>query len=152
MRLKILRRLSRNEASVGEIVADVGGTQANVSKHLAILLGSALLGRRKEGTRTFYAIKDPSILRICSIVCDGVERGSADTSDGPPRRRRSEPSTTAGKAIGTGDFLNPATSRVTRSSQPPLPAAQTRTKATLRDGPSPPPPAMPSLRSAGVDP
>lgn len=92
MRLKILRRLSRNEASVGEIVADVGGTQANVSKHLAILLGSALLGRRKEGTRTFYAIKDPSILRICSIVCDGVERGSADTSDGPPRRRRSEPS------------------------------------------------------------
>ena len=72
MRLKILRRLSRSEASVGEIVDDVGGTQANVSKHLAVLLGSALLGRRKQGTRTFYSIRDPSLVKICSIFCDGA--------------------------------------------------------------------------------
>ncbi|MGA7990701.1 MAG: metalloregulator ArsR/SmtB family transcription factor, partial [Thermoanaerobaculia bacterium] len=74
MRLKILRRLARGEASVGEIVADVGGTQANVSKHLAVLRGSALVDRRKDGTRTVYRIADPRLLKICSIVCEGVER------------------------------------------------------------------------------
>src|SRR5450756_253022 len=74
MRLKILRRLFRGEASVGEILEDVGGTQANVSKHLAILHGSALVDRRKDSTRTVYSIADPTLLKICSIVCEGVER------------------------------------------------------------------------------
>jgi DNA-binding transcriptional ArsR family regulator len=81
MRLKILRRLFRSEASVGEILEDVGGTQANVSKHLAILHDSALLDRRKDGTRTVYSIADPTLLKICSIVCEGVERGARDKAD-----------------------------------------------------------------------
>ncbi|MGZ5429957.1 MAG: ArsR/SmtB family transcription factor [Thermoanaerobaculia bacterium] len=81
MRLKILRRLFRSEASVGEILDDVGGTQANVSKHLAVLHGSSLLDRRKDGTRTVYSIADPTLLKICSIVCEGVERGARDKAD-----------------------------------------------------------------------
>lgn len=96
MRLKILRRLSRGEASVGEILDDVGGTQANVSKHLAVLLGSAILGRRKEGTRTVYRIADPMLLRICSIACAGVEREAREKAlailgplGGPPWFQRS---------------------------------------------------------------
>jgi DNA-binding transcriptional ArsR family regulator len=89
MRLKILRRLFRSEASVGEILDEVGGTQANVSKHLAVLHGSALVDRRKDGTRTVYRIADPTLLKICSIVCEGVERGARDKADailGRPRR------------------------------------------------------------------
>lgn len=78
MRLKILRRLARGESSVGEIVGDVGGTQANVSKHLAVLYGSALVSRRKDGTRTVYRIADPTLLKICSIVCEDVEREAHD--------------------------------------------------------------------------
>ncbi len=74
MRLKILRHLARGEASVGEILVDVGGTQANVSRHLAVLHGSALVYRRKDGARTLYRIADPTLLKICSIVCEGVER------------------------------------------------------------------------------
>ncbi len=81
MRLKILRRLFRSDASVGEILDEVGGTQANVSKHLAVLHGSALVGRRKDGTRTVYSIADPTLLRICSIVCEGVERGARHKAD-----------------------------------------------------------------------
>ena len=91
MRLKILRRLFRSEASVNEILEDVGGTQANVSKHLAVLHGSALVDRRKEGTRTVYSIADPMLLKICSIVCEGVERGARDKVDailGRSRRGR----------------------------------------------------------------
>ena len=89
MRLKILRRLFRSEASVGEILDEVGGTQANVSKHLAVLHGSALVDRRKDGTRTVYSIADPTLLKICSIVCEGVERVARDKADailGRPRR------------------------------------------------------------------
>ena len=81
MRLKILRRLFRGEASVNEILEEVGGTQANVSKHLAVLHGSALVGRRKDGIRTVYSIADPTLLKICSIVCAGVERGARDRAD-----------------------------------------------------------------------
>jgi DNA-binding transcriptional ArsR family regulator len=81
MRLKILRRLARGEASVGEVLADVGGTQANVSKHLAVLHSSALVDRHKDGTRTVYRIADPALLKICSIVCEGVERGARDNAD-----------------------------------------------------------------------
>jgi DNA-binding transcriptional ArsR family regulator len=81
MRLKILRRLFRSEASVGEILEKVGGTQANVSKHLAILHGSGLVDRRKDGTRTVYWIADPTLLKICSIVCEGVEREARDRAD-----------------------------------------------------------------------
>jgi ArsR family transcriptional regulator len=80
MRLKILRRLFRGDASVGEILEEVGGTQANVSKHLSVLHGSALVSRRKDGTRTVYRIADPTLLKICSIVCEGVERGARDRS------------------------------------------------------------------------
>ena len=78
MRLKILRRLSRGEASVGEILVDIGGTQANLSKHLAVLHGRALVERRKDGTRTVYRIADPALLKICSLVCEGVERGARE--------------------------------------------------------------------------
>jgi DNA-binding transcriptional ArsR family regulator len=76
MRLKILRRLARGEASVSEILVEVGGTQANVSRHLAVLHGSALVDRRKDGPRTLYRVADPALLAMCSIVCEGVERGA----------------------------------------------------------------------------
>jgi DNA-binding transcriptional ArsR family regulator len=81
MRLKILRRLFQGEASVGEILEAVGGTQANVSKHLAVLHGSSLVDRRKDGTRTVYSIADPTLLKICAIVCEGVERGAREKAD-----------------------------------------------------------------------
>ncbi len=81
MRLKILRRLFRSDASVGEILGEVGGTQANVSKHLSILFGSGLVDRRKNGTRAVYRIADPTLLKICSIVCDGVEREARSKAD-----------------------------------------------------------------------
>ena len=89
MRLRMLQRLFRGPASVGEILETVGGTQANVSKHLAVLHGSSLVDRRKDGTRTVYSIADPTLLKICSIVCEGVERGARDKADailGRPRR------------------------------------------------------------------
>jgi DNA-binding transcriptional ArsR family regulator len=91
-RLKILERLFRSPASVGEILVAVGGTQANVSKHLAILAAGRLVGRRKEGNRTVYWISDPALERICVIVCDAVTRDAhaevRAVAPSRPRRRR----------------------------------------------------------------
>lgn len=74
MRLKILERLFRSAASVGEILDSVGGTQANVSKHLAVLRAGRLVSGRKEGNRTVYSISDPALERLCAVVCDAVSR------------------------------------------------------------------------------
>jgi DNA-binding transcriptional ArsR family regulator len=74
MRLKILERLFRSPASVSEILDASGGTQANVSKHLGVLRSGGLVRRRREGNRIVYWIADPSIERLCAVVCDAVGR------------------------------------------------------------------------------
>ena len=74
MRLKILERLFRSAASVGEILDTVGGTQANVSKHLAVLRAGRLVRGCKEGNRTVYSIADPALERLCAVVCEAVSR------------------------------------------------------------------------------
>lgn len=89
-RLKILERLFRSPASVGEILESVGGTQANVSKHLGVLHAGSLVRRRKAGNRIVYSIADPSLERICAVVCEAVSRNArsdADAVGGRPRRR-----------------------------------------------------------------
>lgn len=63
---------ARGEASVGDLVDAVGGSQANVSKHLGLLLGERMVSRRREGTRAIYRIADPTLIRLCEEVCSGV--------------------------------------------------------------------------------
>lgn len=89
-RLRVLERLFVGPASVTEILEHVGGTQANVSKHLALLHAAGLLSRRKDGNRIVYAISDPTLRKICSIVCAEVERSAKSEADavlGRARRR-----------------------------------------------------------------
>ncbi len=93
MRLKILERLFQSAASVGEILQSSGGTQANVSKHLAVLRASGVVRRRREGARTVYSISDPSIERLCAVVCDAVGREAREDAAAmpampPPKKRR----------------------------------------------------------------
>jgi DNA-binding transcriptional ArsR family regulator len=92
MRLRILERLFRSPASVGDILAAVGGTQANVSKHLGVLHAGGLVRRRRLGLKTVYSIGDPTLERICTIVCDSVSRDAREearavTPSEAPRRR-----------------------------------------------------------------
>ena len=91
-RLRILERLFRSPASVGEILGEVGGTQANVSKHLAVLRSGGLVRRHREGSRTIYRIGDASLERICAAVCDAIGDEAREESEAialsNPRRRR----------------------------------------------------------------
>jgi DNA-binding transcriptional ArsR family regulator len=75
-RLRLLDALhERGEASVSELAAAIGAGHANVSKHLNLLLGERMVGRRRAGQHALYRITDPSLIRICDEVCAGVRDG-----------------------------------------------------------------------------
>jgi len=72
-RVRLLNTMhTKGEASVGELTEAVAGTQANVSKHLNLLLAERMVSRRREGTRAIYRIADPTLIALCDQVCSGV--------------------------------------------------------------------------------
>lgn len=73
LRLKLIHALFAGEKNVSALVAFTGGTQANVSRHLQTMTHEHILSRRKEGLLVFYAISDPSIFKLCELVCGSLE-------------------------------------------------------------------------------
>lgn len=73
MRLKILHTLSDQEMNVSELVTATGANQANISKHLGILLDAGIVSRRKEGLTANYRIVDESIFELCDTVCSRLK-------------------------------------------------------------------------------
>lgn len=73
MRLKILHTLSEKEMNVSELVAATGANQANISKHLGILLDAGVVSRRKEGLTANYRIADETIFELCDTVCSRLK-------------------------------------------------------------------------------
>ena len=64
----------RGEIAVGELVEATAGTQANVSKHLGVLLRERMVTRRRDGQRALYSIADPALIALCDQVCTGVRK------------------------------------------------------------------------------
>lgn len=83
-RLKLLNTLRKGEVSVGELTLAAGCSQANVSKHLALLARSGMVDRRQVGTTVYYGIADPAIFTLCDLVCGQI----ADRLDGHAQLRR----------------------------------------------------------------
>lgn len=74
-RLALLQELKGGAMTVGELVAALPTTQANVSKQLKILHTAGLVDRRKDGTNVYYSICEPAVLDLCKIACDKLNRG-----------------------------------------------------------------------------
>ena len=74
MRIRLLDALRDGEASVLDLTNALGTSQQNVSKHLGVLHGAGLVSRRRDGTRTLYAIADESVFELCETVCGGLRR------------------------------------------------------------------------------
>jgi DNA-binding transcriptional ArsR family regulator len=68
MRLKILQSICREPHTVNDIVSAVGATQANVSKHLALLASADILTRKKDGQCVYYGLKDQLTIKLCELV------------------------------------------------------------------------------------
>ena len=72
-RLKILHCLHNGERCVSDILEVVGGSQANVSKHLSVLKRAGLVDCRRAGLNVYYRIIDDGVFTICRNVCDSLE-------------------------------------------------------------------------------
>ena len=72
IRIQLLQSLQRGELNVTDLVAAVGSTQSNVSRHLRILQDAGLVGRRQDGNSVYYSITDPSVFTLCDAVCSSI--------------------------------------------------------------------------------
>jgi DNA-binding transcriptional ArsR family regulator len=84
-RLRITRCICKSEKTVTQIVDEVGATQTNVSRHLALLRQAGMVTRRKDGNFVYYAIGDTALLEICRIVCLQIA-GRIDESQATKKR------------------------------------------------------------------
>jgi ArsR family transcriptional regulator len=73
-RLQLLNAMRDHEATVGELVDASGLTQANVSKHLQLLLAQGFVLRRKEGLFTYYRLADQDVFQLCELMCGRMDR------------------------------------------------------------------------------
>ncbi|WAL62746.1 ArsR/SmtB family transcription factor [Thermocoleostomius sinensis] len=70
MRLRLLNLLRDGEKCVQDLVDATQTSQANVSKHLKVMLQAGILTRRSEGTSAYYSVSDELIFELCNLVCD----------------------------------------------------------------------------------
>lgn len=70
LRLQILNLLGEGEKCVQELVAVTKTSQANVSKHLKIMLQAGIINRRPDGTSAYYYIEDALIFDLSHLVCN----------------------------------------------------------------------------------
>jgi DNA-binding transcriptional ArsR family regulator len=73
LRIRILDLLRDEELSVTTIAGRLGAGQQNVSKHLAVLVESGMLARRKDGTSVYYRIADEGVFALCEQVCGSLQ-------------------------------------------------------------------------------
>lgn len=87
-RLTLLYSLMDGEKTVSRLVEETGISQANVSKHLGLLLDAGILGRRKQGTSAYYRIADETVFELCDVVCGSIHNRLVAELDGfaAPRR------------------------------------------------------------------
>jgi ArsR family transcriptional regulator len=77
-RLQLLQALMPGERSVGDLTTATGLSQANVSKHLQLLLANDLVARRKEGLFAYYHLADESVLQLCNLVCSRLAKSTRE--------------------------------------------------------------------------
>ena len=68
LRLMILCKLGEDEFSVQDIVDNVGTSQSNISKHLAILRDKGILSARKDANKVFYKVADFKTLKLIDMM------------------------------------------------------------------------------------
>ena len=73
-RIKLLDRLREGEASVNELSEQLGASQQNVSKHLAMLAEAGMVARRKDRNHVYYRIADEGVFALCDQICGSVQQ------------------------------------------------------------------------------
>ena len=68
--MAILNELSEDELRVTDLLDRLGGSQANISGHLACLKDCGLVVDRPQGRQTFYRIATPQVVRLLRAAED----------------------------------------------------------------------------------
>lgn len=63
-RLSVLLALLRGEKRVIDLVREIGGSQSNISGHLACLKDCGLVVDRPEGRQTFYVVASKEVVDV----------------------------------------------------------------------------------------
>lgn len=84
-RLAILCLLGNGEHSVGDLAAELGASQPNVSQHLAKLRALELVTTRRDGTTILYALRDRDAAAIIAVL---YRRYCAPAAKPGSRRRK----------------------------------------------------------------
>ncbi len=75
-RLRIVDRLSRGEASVGQLTRLVGSDVSTVSRHLSVLRAHGIVDDRREGTAVYYRLLTPCVCNFFACAAQVLkERG-----------------------------------------------------------------------------
>ena len=77
-RIRLLDALRDGPLTINELTEELGASQQNVSKHVAILAQAGIVGREKDGTRVRCFIADQSVFALCELVCGGLRAQVAE--------------------------------------------------------------------------
>ncbi len=72
-RLALLQALRSGERTVNELVAATDISQANVSRHMALLFAQRLVKRTRDGVFVRYSLADNDVLKLCELVWGRLE-------------------------------------------------------------------------------
>lgn len=67
-RIMIVHALRSGERSVGDLMAELGMAQTNLSQHLAVLRDRGLVAAKRKGNNVFYSLTSDSIGEACDTV------------------------------------------------------------------------------------
>lgn len=91
-RQTILRLVSSQELSAGEIASHFEVTRPAVSQHLTVLKGAGLLSERREGTRRLYRARPEGLAELRDFLdefwADGLDRLKVAAEQAEQRGRR----------------------------------------------------------------
>ena len=72
-RLAILYVLSvQGETCVGDLAAELGTSQTNVSQHLRLLKERMVVQARREAQTVYYSITNPKFIQGCSLIREAL--------------------------------------------------------------------------------
>lgn len=72
-RLRLVNEMhASGELTVGDLVERLEISYATASKQLAMLRAHGTVARRREGTKVYYRIVDPSLEELCNGVCKSL--------------------------------------------------------------------------------
>ncbi len=68
LRLKVVAVLGAGEASVSQLLRELGTSQPNVSQHLAQMRDKGVLSARRDGNQIYYRVKNPKLFELLALV------------------------------------------------------------------------------------